>query len=372
MTRVLLFVDRLRHGGIQQLIMNILKNNQATDVQIDVLVFDDGKEYPLEEKVKMLGANLYKIDGWINSPISYIKQKKVLDKFYKEHNDYKVVHLNSSSKNFLVLREAKKYGIPVRIAHSHNIGFQTKNKCKVFVGNLLKNALLKSATHYFACSQMAGEWLFGKEVTATKNFKIIHNAIEYDKFKFDEETRKNIRKQYNIDDDAILFGNVGRFTNQKNHEFLIEIFNEICKINNNAKLMLVGTGEKEGEIKEKIERLKLQNKVLFLGYREDVNSLMQAMDALIMPSRYEGFPVVTVEAQATGIPCFLSKDVITSEVKIADNIKYISLEESPDRWASEILHSDLRRCDNETKLKNAGFFIEDMVNELISFYEKNI
>ena len=372
MIKVLFFVDRLRHGGIQQLIIDILKNNKATDVQIDVLVFNDGEDYPLEEKVKMLGANLYKIDGWIKSPFSYIKQKKVLDKFYKEHDDYKVVHLNSSSKNFLVLREAKKYGIPIRIAHAHSVIFQTKNKFMVFIGNLLKNVLLKSATDYFACSKTAGEWLFGEDITKTSNFKIIHNAIEYDKFKFNEESRKEIRNAYNIDEKCILFGNVGRFISAKNHGFLIDVFYEIYKINNNAKLMLVGIGEKEEEIKEKVKKLNLKDKVLFLGYREDVNKLMQAMDAFIMPSLYEGFPVVAVEAQATGIPCFLSKDVITNEVKIADNIKFISLNESANTWANEILHSDLNRHDNEEKLKNTGFFIENMVNELISFYKKNI
>ena len=166
--KVLYFVDRLRHGGIQQLLIEILKNIDKTKIQMDVLVFNDGITYPLEDEVKKLGVNLYKINGWIKTPLSYIKQKKVLDEFYKEHNDYNVVHLNSSSKNFLLLKEAKKFGIPIRIAHAHNVGFQTKNKVKILVGNILKNALIKNATDYFACSKTAGEWLFGKDIVKTR------------------------------------------------------------------------------------------------------------------------------------------------------------------------------------------------------------
>lgn len=369
MTKVLLFVDRLRHGGIQQLIIEILKNNNTKDVQFDVLVFDDGENYPLENEVKTLGANLYKINGWINSPLSYFKQKKVLDRFYKEHNDYKAVHLNSSSKNFLVLREAKKYGIPVRVAHSHNIGFQTKNKVKVLVGNILKKALIKNTTDFFACSENAGVWLYGKDIVKTDKFKVIHNAIDYERFKFDEKIRKEVRKSIGVEDNCLLFGNVGRFTNQKNHTFLIDIFYEIYKKNQNSKLMLVGIGEKEEEIKQKVDKLNLEKNVLFLEYREDVNRLMQGMDAFIMPSLYEGFPVVCVEAQAAGVPCFLSKDVITNEVKIADNVNYISLDEPAEEWASQILKSSLQRLNNEKKLKKCGFFIQDMVDELVSFYK---
>ena len=166
--KVLYFVDRLRHGGIQQLIVEILKKMDKEKVQIDLLVFDDGQTYPLEEVVKDLGINLYKIDAWIWKPWDYLKQAKTLDKFFKEHHDYKAVHMHSSSKNFMVLKKAKKYGIKIRIAHSHNIGFQSKNKLKIMVGNIFKKPLKKYATDYFACSKLAGKWLFDDEEVKTK------------------------------------------------------------------------------------------------------------------------------------------------------------------------------------------------------------
>lgn len=366
--KVLFFVDRLRHGGIQQLILEILKHMDKEKVQIDLLVFDDGETYPLEEEVKKLGINLYKLDGWIKSPFSYIRQKRVMDKFYKEHHDYKVVHLHSSSKNFLVLREAKKYGIPVRIAHSHNIGFQTKNRVKILIGNILKNALIKNSTDYFACSKLAGKWLFGEEITKTNKFKVIHNAVEYDKFKFNKEARAKIRKEINIDDDCILFGNVGRFTNQKNHTFLIDIFNEIHNLNKNTKLILIGIGEKEEEIKRKVKDLGIEDNVIFAGFKKNVNEYMSVMDVFLMPSLYEGLPVVGVEAQAAGLPCFMSKDVITDEVKITSGVHFISLEKSTKEWAEEILNSDLERKNTEKELKKAGYFIEDMAKSLAKYY----
>ena len=365
MTKVLYFVDRLRHGGIQQLILEILKHYDRENMQIDLLIFNDGETYPLEEEIRKLGINIYKIDGWIKTPLSYITQKKVLDKFYKEHHDYKVVHLHSSSKNFLVLKEAKKYGIPMRIAHSHNIGFQTKNKAKILIGNILKNELIKNATDYFACV-----WLFGDNIINTILFKVILYAVEYDKFKYNKEARCKIREEININEECILFGNVGRFTNQKNHTFLIDIFNEINKINQNTKLILIGIGEKEEEIRQKVNNLELKNRIIFAGFKNNVNEYMSAIDVFLMPSLYEGLPVVGVEAQASGLPCFMSKDVITNEVKITNNVKFISLDNTEKEWAEEILKSDLNRKDTINELKEAGYLIDDMVKKLQDYYIK--
>ena len=190
-------------------------------------------------------------------------------------------------------------------------------------------------------------------------------------FKINIKKRNEIRQKLNIES-KIVISNVGRFTTQKNHTFLIDIFNEIYKKNNNAVLMLIGNGEKEDEIKKKVEKLGIQNSVLFMGHRDDVNELMQAMDVFVMPSIYEGLPVVGIEAQAAGLPCFMSKDVITDEVKIAENVKFISLDDNAEKWADEILSSDLTRKDNEIALKKAGYFIEDMVKELTEQYKVKI
>ncbi len=364
-TKVLYFIDRMRHGGIQQFAVEIVKNMDKNKCEIEFLLLDDGQKYPLEDVLKEFGVKFYKLKGvWFRTPLDIFKQKKALKSFFEEHHDYKVVHMHSSSKNFMVLKMAKKYGIQVRIAHSHNIGFQSKNKLKIMLGNAFKKPLKKYATHYFACSNLAGKWLFGEE-----KVKIIHNAVDYEKFKFDPAKRDELRKELGIED-CLVIGNVGRFTNQKNHTFLIDIFYEIHKQKQNAVLMLVGIGEKEQEIRDKVKKLGLTDCVKFMGFCKNTNELMWCMDIFLLPSLYEGLPVVGVEAQCTGLPCFMSKDVITNEVKIAKNVKFIGLERSAKDWAEMILSSDLNRRDTYEELKNAGYFIEQTVEELERFYRE--
>lgn len=363
--KVLYFIDRMRHGGIQQFAVEVVKNMDKNKCEIEFLLLDDGQTYPLENTLKELDVKFYKLKGvWFRTPLDILKQKRALNQFFREHHDYKVIHMHSSSKNFMVLKMAKKYGIQVRIAHSHNIGFQSKNKLKIWIGNIFKKPLKKYATHYFACSKLAGKWLFGEA-----DVKIIHNAVDYGKFKFNESRRNELRKELELEDKLVI-GNVGRFTNQKNHTFLIDIFKEIHKQNKNAVLMLVGIGEKEQEIRNKVESFGLAEYVKFMGFCNNTNELFWAMDVFLMPSLYEGLPVVGVEAQCTGLPCFMSKDVITDEVKIAENVKFIGLEKSAKEWAEIILNSDLSRRDTYEELKNAGYFIEQTVEELEKFYRE--
>lgn len=363
--KVLYFIDRMRHGGIQQFAVEVVKNMDKEKCEIDFLLLDDGQTYPLEDKLRELNVKFYKLKGvWFRNPLDIFKQKKALEKFFSEHHDYKVVHLHSSSKNFMVLKIAKKYGINVRIAHSHNIGFQSKNKIKIVIGNIFKGPLKKYSTHYFACSKLAGKWLFGDN-----QVKVIHNAVDYGKFKFDENRRNELRKELELENKLVI-GNVGRFTNQKNHTFLVDIFYEIHKKNENAVLMLVGIGEKEQEIRDKVEKLGITECVKFMGFCNNTNEFFWVMDAFLLPSLYEGLPVVGVEAQCTGLPCFMSKDVITDEVKIAENVTFIELEKSAEEWAEIILGSDLSRRDTYQELKNAGYFIEQTVEELEKFYRE--
>lgn len=366
--KVLYFVDRLLGGGIQQFCLENIKNMDRSKVQIDFLLLDDGETYPLEDEMRKLGCNIKKIDAWIWKPTDYIKHKRNIEKFFKENHDYKVVHFHGSSKNYMILKYAKKYGIPVRIAHAHSVTFQTKNKLYKIAGNLLKGKILKYATVYFACADTAGEWLYGKKNVENGKVKIIHNAIEYSRFKPNRKIREKFRKDLNYSNKDLVFGHVGRFDKVKNHTFLIDIFNEIQKQNKNSKLLLIGAGPLEEEIRNKIKKLKIEEKVTFTGFKMNVNEYMQAMDAYIMPSLYEGLPITGVEAQAAGLPCFMSKDVITKEVKISDGLKFISLDASAKEWADEILSSNLSRRNNEQALKEAKYFIEDTAEELKNYY----
>lgn len=367
--KVLYFVDRMLRGGIQSLVIDWVSRFDKKKIQVDFLLLDDGNEYELENTLKEMGCNVYKLKGvWIKTPADFIKESKALAVFFEKHHDYKVVHLHSSSKNYMVLKYAKKYGIPIRIAHSHSIDFQTKDILKKLIGNLLKSQLIRYSTDFFACSKIAGEWLFGKDIVNTNRFKIIHNAVDYNKFKFDSKKRKKIRKEFNVRDDEIVIGNVGRFITQKNHKFLIDIFNEYNKRCPNSKLLLVGTGALEDEMKIKVDELNLKDKVIFAGFRNDVNDIMQAIDIFLLPSLCEGLPVVGVEAQAAGLPVFTSEKVVTEELKITDNVYFISLDKTAKEWADIIYNSDIQRSDNYQVMKNEKYFIEDIIKELTCFY----
>ena len=366
--KVLYFVDRMLRGGIQSLVIDWVSRFDKQKIHVDFLLLDDGNKYELEDKLKELGCNVYKLKGiWIRNPFDYIKYAKAMNNYFKNHHDYKVVHMHSSSKNYMVLKYAKKYGIPIRIAHSHSTGFQTKNKLKTAVGNYFKKKLVFYATNYFACSKLAGIWLFGDKIVRSDKFTLIKNAVDYDKFKFNKLKRNEIRKELGIQNNQVVIGHVGRFVVGKNHKFLIDIFNEYHKLNANSKLILIGTGELEEAIKHKVFDLGLEDDVIFCGFKENVSDYMQAMDLFLLPSIYEGLPVVGIEAQASGLNCYMS-DSITREVKVTNNVYFISLSHSAKEWATIIKNHSLSRNDNYKQIRDSGYTIESVINKIESIY----
>ena len=367
--KVLYFVDRMLRGGIQSLVIDWVSKFDNKKVKVDFLLLDDGQEYELEETLKDIGCNVYKLKGiWINKLGDFIKYGKRLDAFFASHHDYKVVHLHSSSKNYQVLKYAKKYGIEIRIAHSHSIDFQTKNPVKKIIGNILKRPLIKYSTNFLACSKLAGEWLFGKKIVESKRFTIIHNAVAYDRFKYNNDIRNRIRNELNIQDYEIVMGHVGRFTNQKNHDFLIDIFyNYQLKIKN-SKLLLVGTGVLEKKIKDKVKKLGIEDRVIFAGFKTNVNEYMQAMDLFVFPSLYEGLGLVLIEAQCSGLTCFTSDRVVPKEAQISDLVQFISLKEESKYWVDKISNTTIERRDVYSEIKEHKYLIQDVVEELEDIY----
>ncbi len=369
--KVLYFVDRMLRGGIQSLIIDWIPRFDKNKIQVDVLLLDDGKEYELERTLKEMGCNVYKLNGiWIKKPSDYFKYKKSIDEFYKKNHDYDVVHLHSSSKNFLVLKYAKKYGIKKRISHSHNIGFQTKNILKKLIGNILKYPLKKYSTDFYGCSEIAGKWMFGKKIVKSEKFFIIHNAVDYKKFEFDLLKRKEIRNKLKINDEEIVIGNVGRFSPQKNHTFLIGIFYEILKINPNCKLLLIGTGDLEEDLKKKAKELGIKDKVIFAGFKNNVNEYLNVMDYFVFPSLYEGLGLVLIEAQANGLQCFTSSGVVPKEAQVSNSLYYISLNENEKEWAQKILKHNKDRKNNYKEIKEKGYIIDDVIETLTTEYMK--
>lgn len=268
-------------GGVESVVMNYYKNIDRNRIQFHFLCDEDSTDIPYEEIEKLEGKVIV-----IPPYQKLFKYQKELYRIFKENN-YKIIHSHINALSVFPLRIAKKAGVPIRIAHSHS----TSNK-KEWKKNILK-MILRSfsklyANNYFACTEYAGKWLFGKKVVERKELNVINNAIDLKKFEFNENTREDLRKELGIKEDVLVIGHVGRFMKQKNHEFLIDVFEKAIKQDDNIYLILVGQGPLEDKIKEMAKEKGIENKILFLGQRNDVNKLYQAMDIFVLPSLYEG------------------------------------------------------------------------------------
>ncbi len=358
--RVAQVMGKMAGGGVEAVVMNYYKHIDKNQVQFDFIVDSDSTDIPKDE-IEAMGGRVIIVPPYqkLNKYISTL-----IKLFKTEH--YRIVHSHINTLSVFPLFAAKRAGVPVRIAHNHSTAGKGEYK-----KNILKYTLRPFAkimpNYYFACSEYAGEWLFGKNAFRKSNAELIRNAVDLDKFLFDAGTRKNKRRELGLENKFVI-GHVGRFAYQKNHSFLIDIFNEIHKKDKDAVLVLIGTGELENEIKQKVNRLNLSEYVMFLGQRNDVNEIMQAMDVFVLPSFYEGLPVVGVEAQAAGLPCILS-DAMTRETKVLNSSKFLSLSDNAKIWAEEIIkYNNFKRCNEKKDMIASGFEIDSATVRLEEIY----
>ena len=362
--RIAQVIGKWLGGGVESVVMNYYRHIDRSKIQFDFICDADSTNIPYDE-IEKLGGRVILVPPYQK----VFKYQKELKRIFKE-NKYKIVHSHINTLSVFPLYAAKCSKVPVRIAHSHS----TTNK-KEWKKNLLKQALRPFskvyATNYMCCSELAGRWLFGNKEYDKGNVYLLNNAIDLDKFKYDEKIRKQKRKELNINDSTLVIGHIGRFVAQKNHTFLIDIFNEVHKQNQDSLLMLVGQGPLMNEIQEKVNNLGLKDSVIFLGQRNDANELYQAMDVFVLPSLYEGLPVVGVEAQASGLLCFLSSDM-TKETKVLDSTKFMSLSNSAEEWSNEILKSfkSYKKHDTNKEVSKYGFDISEETSKLEKYYIK--
>lgn len=269
----------MNQGGVENFIMNFYRKIDKSKIQFDFLV--NRKGY-FDDEIKKMGGKIYYIPAL--QKVGQIKYQKNLDTFFQNHNEYKIVHSHLNQVTGVILERAKKANIPVRIAHSHN-SKSPKNIVIRCYKNYLGNKIFNSANVYFACSKVAADWLFkGYSEKAI----IINNAIDVDKFIYNQEKRKKIRQELNIiDDKMMLIGHIGRFNKQKNHLFLLKIFKDLLNKKDDCMLLLIGEGKLKNKIIKLIHKYGLENKVKLLGTRKDVNDILQGIDVLLFPSLYE-------------------------------------------------------------------------------------
>lgn len=339
--------------------MNLYRNIDRGKIQFDFAVHTSiPGDY--DDEIRRMGGRIIVFPQMRRNPIKY---NKLWDKFWREnHRDYIAFHFHTNSlANIIALKKATKYKLKYRIVHSHST-FSDKGNLQI-LHNLLHNYNKQKidiyANKFFACSKLAAKWLYGKNIIESNKIEIIKNSIDIKKFSYNEEIRKRKRLELGVSD-KIVIGHIGKFIPVKNHNYLIEVFKFFNSINSNSILLLVGEGELLDDIKNKVSRLDLADKVIFTGVRTDVHELLQAMDVFVLPSIYEGLPLTLIEAQASGIP-ILASDNITDEVKIKDNLFFYDINAHPSSWAQKLnnlVYKSNRLADNDALIVQ-GYCIED-------------
>lgn len=366
--RVLQLFTIMNMGGAETMIMNYYRNIDRSKVQFDFMVHRSERGV-YDDEIKALGGKIYRMIPIY--PKNFSKYKKMVSDFFDEHPEYKIVHSNMSELGYYVFKEAKKRGIPCLVCHAHNAPagkMSLKDNAKMIFRNRWKKKIVPLATDYFMCGYTSGLWLFGKE--HENEFVQFNNAIDAQKFTYNPETRDRIREELEIENKFVI-GHVGRFADQKNHTFLVDIFSEVAKQRDDAVLIMCGAGDKT-KIKEKVASLNLTDKVLFLEPRQDIYNLVQGFDAFVLPSLFEGLGIVLIEAQAAGLQCFTSADVVPDEPNITDLLTYIPLSDGAKRWADIIIDkaSDYERKNTYDTILKAGFDIKGNAKWLEEFYIK--
>lgn len=376
MIRVLqVFGEPLSNGGQEAFIMNTYRNIDKSKIQFDFFTPYYCEEKWISEEIKRLGGKLYTSNNKFNTK----KVKKIfIDecKKFLNNNKYDIVHIHSGSLFALTYgaKIARKSGAQKVIVHAHATG---KNNFKYRIIKLISNfVIVKYATDYFACSHYVAKWKFPKKIVKQKKYEVIKNGIELKKYKFSENIREKYREDLSVKEKFVV-GNVGRLSKEKNHIFLIEVFNEIYKKNKDAVLLLVGGGCEDAagafqkNIKNKVEEYSLENVVHFLGSRNDVYNVLQAMDVFVFPSLYEGLGIVAIEAQASGLITICSENV-PEEANLTKLFKKIDLSKGPDYWANEILkYKEVKRNDKTLEIKKMGYDATDCVKKLEKIYLEN-
>ena len=348
-------------GGVESVVMNYYRYIDKNLFQFDFIA-PENSTFPNKEEIEMLGGRIFSVPKF-SHPFSYIKAVR---KIFRE-NHYKIVHCHMNTMGIFAMYAAYKENIPIRILHNHSMVNHLFSRSE-FKRNILKYILRLFCkiypNHFCACSKVAGDWMYGKNF----NYTIFNNGIDVDKFQFNQVIRNSVRYNLGIQDKLVV-GHVGRFSPQKNHDFLLDIFINMLKLNKECVLLLIGEGELLGQVKQKVKQLNLVDKVIFLGKQNDTSKYYQAMDVFCLPSRYEGLPVVAVEAQCSGLPCLFST-YVSKESKILESTEFLSYNDPLDKWAFSLIKlAKKQRFDGSEQVRKCNFDMNEEAKKLEVYYQ---
>lgn len=363
MLRILHSVSNMDRAGIETMLMNYYRHIDREQLQFDFLC-NKKKPGAYDEEIQALGGRIFRSPGL--NPARFLQYQLYMQELFAQHPEYRILHGHNGAFAVYSLYGAKRAGLPVRIFHGHdtNLTRDLKYPLKLFCLQFLE----ANINQRWSCGVEAARFYYGNEVVQQGTFRVIHNAIEVERFLYDEESRRHLRQQYGLEHKRVL-GHVGRFMDQKNHEFLIKLFAELHRRDAAAFLVLIGDGELMPKIQAKVKALGLDQAVLFVGNVPNVNEWYQAFDAFILPSHYEGLPVVGIEAQAAGLTCVFA-DTITKEIAFSQDVAYLSLNAGPEVWCQQLLEAFTKkqRPDNYALITDAGYNIKFEARKLQQLY----
>lgn len=366
MIKVAVVMGKMHAGGKKNLVMEYYRHIDRNQVQFDFFCDTDSNSVPKEE-IEALGGHVYMIPPYQK----IISNMKAMKKSFKE-NDYPILHGYNSTMNVFAMLTGKQCGISVRINESISMGHR-KDK-RDLLKNILKPFSTCFATHYMSNGEICGRWQFGDKLFDKGKVVVFKTVIDTDKHRFEPDFREKCRKEFGIDDNIVI-GHIGRFTAQKNTLFIIDIFNEIVKKESKARLLLIGYGELEEEMLTRVRRYGIEDNVLYLGKREDIQQFYNAMDCFLLPSLYEGLPVVGIEAECCGLPVFFSTEIPRESSPCDDLGSFIGLDKSAKEWAEKVLTKTKKamrfRTDHSYQIKEKGFD-SNIEGQKLSKYYLNI
>ena len=353
-------------GGIDKYITNVVNALEKNDVQIDILTSVDLKD---SELAKKNNVNLLQIDRLTHPFKRYAQTKQIL-----RNNHYDIIYFNiSEAFNCVCNLAAKKYSKATIIAHSHSSSNDSSNSIRRVIDYTMHKIFIpilkKKTDYYFACSTLAGKWLFGDNIVTNKKFRVIHNTVDVNKFTFIPETRNVIRTRYSLKDDIVLIGFVGNFVYQKNIFMVLEIFKQYHQLNPNSCLLMLGDGELKNELLGQIQASGLDSEVILPGLVNNVQDYMSAFDVFILPSRFEGMPIVGIEAQVNGLVSLFA-DNIAKEVDISNNCYFIR-NDQPHLWVECINKNYKNSHSNFIEYKNIMFDSNKQKREFYDIFIEN-
>lgn len=357
--RVAMIMGKMIGGGVEAVVMNYYRHIDKSKIQFDFIIDEDSILVPEEEIAKM-GGRIYRVHPY-QQIFSYMKDLSVI---FNE-NTYEIVHSHINSLSVIPLKVAKKCGIPIRIAHNHSTAAPGEFK-KNIIKYILRVFSNLYPTHYMSPTRYAGEWLFGEKVAQKKLF-VVKNAIELDRFIYNEKIRTDLRQQLGYSEKNFVIGNIGRMVWQKNQKFVIDIFTEFRKSHLNAKLLIIGDGPLKEELIRHAKKKKVLDVVKFLPNNPNVQDYYQVIDFFLFPSNYEGLGMVAIEAQVSGLP-IIGSTMVPEDVNVSELYDKVSLVEDATVWSRHIVLPSKKRFNHINEVANAGYDINQAAYFLEEIY----